>query len=48
MMIPGIAIGVVGLLLALINYPIHKGIINSRKKKYAPEILNLSDKIINQ
>ncbi|MBQ2734400.1 MAG: dihydropteridine reductase [Clostridia bacterium] len=45
-MIPGIVIGVVGLAMALINYPMHNGILNARKKKYAPEILKLSDKIM--
>ena len=47
-MIPGIAVGIVGLVMAVVNYPIYKGIINSRKKKYAPEILALSEKIINE
>ena len=47
-MIPGIAIGAEGLVMALINYPIYKGILNSRKKKYAPEILALSEKIMNK
>lgn len=47
-MLPGIAIGVVGLVMVLINYPIYKGILNFRKKKYAPEILKLSDKIMNK
>ena len=46
MMIPGIAIGVVGMALALINYPIYKAILNSRKKKYGAEILALSEKIL--
>ena len=46
-MIPGIAIGVVGMAMALINYPIYKGILNSRKKKYGAEIIKLSEKIIN-
>ena len=45
--LPGIIIGVAGLALALINYPLHKGIMNSRKKKYAPQILKLSEKIMN-
>lgn len=45
-MIPGIIIGIIGLALALINYPIHKGIMNSRKKKYASQIINLSEKIM--
>lgn len=48
MMIPGIAIGVVGLGLALLTYPIYKGILNSRKKKYGAEILKLSEKIMSK
>ncbi len=47
-LVPGIAIGVVGLGMALLTYPMYKGILNSRKKKYGAEILKLSDKIINQ
>ena len=47
-LIPGIAIGVVGLCMALLTYPIYKGILNSRKKKYGAEILTLSDKIMNK
>lgn len=47
MMLPGIVIGIVGLALALINYPIHKAILNSRKKKYGAKILALSEKIMN-
>ena len=46
-MIPGIIIGVVGLIMAIINYPIYKKILNSRKKKYADEIIKLSDSIMN-
>ena len=46
--VPGIAIGVVGLGMALLTYPIYKGILNSRKKKYGAEILRLSDRIMNQ
>ena len=46
-MVPGIAIGVVGMALAIVNYPIYKGILNSRKKKYGAEILALSEKIMN-
>ncbi len=46
-MVPGIIIGVVGLAMALVNYPIHKAMLKSRKSKYADEILALSDKIMN-
>lgn len=45
-MILGTAIGVVGLVLALINYPLHKRLMRSRKQKYAQEILDLSDRIM--
>jgi low affinity Fe/Cu permease len=47
-MVPGIAIGVVGLVMALLTYPIHKRIISRRKKKYGPEILSLSEKIMGE
>jgi len=47
-MVPGIVIGTAGLILALVNYPIYKGILKNRKKKYAPEILALSEKIMNK
>ena len=43
----GIAIGVVGLGMALSTYSIYKRMLDTRKKKYAPEILKLSEKIIN-
>ena len=45
-MVPGIAIGVVGMGMALTTYPIYKRILGSRKKKYAAQILELSDKIM--
>lgn len=46
-MVPGIVIGVIGMLLAIINYPLYKGILSSRRKKYAKDIIALSDNIIN-
>ena len=46
-MFPGIIIGVVGLVMALLTYPMYKKILNSRKKKYASEIIKLSDSIMN-
>ncbi|MBQ9785610.1 MAG: hypothetical protein IJW29_09280 [Clostridia bacterium] len=48
MMLPGILIGVAGMALAALTYPIYKGILNVRKRKYGAEILKLSEKIINQ
>lgn len=45
-MVPGIIIGIVGMLMAIINYPMYKGILGSRRKKYADKIMKLSDKIM--
>ena len=47
-MVPGIAVGIVGLVIAIVNYPIHKGILAARKRRYAPEILKLSETIMKQ
>ena len=47
-LVPGILIGIVGMAMAIANYPMYKGILNSRKKKYGAEILSLSDKIMNK
>ena len=46
-MVPGVVIGVIGMVMALVNYPIYKRILAGRKKKYGAEILALSDKIMN-
>lgn len=43
---PGLVIGIVGMLMAIVNYPIYKGILNSRRKKYAGQIIALSDKLM--
>lgn len=45
-MLYGIVIGVLGMLMDIINYPIYKGILGSRRKKYAAEIISLSDRIM--
>lgn len=45
-MVPGIAVGVIGMAMAIVNYPIYKSMLNSRRKKYANDIISLSDKIM--
>ena len=45
-LIPGITIGAVGLVLVLTTYPICKKLLASRKKKYAPQILELSERVM--
>ena len=47
-MVPGIVIGVVGLAMAIVNYPLYKRLLASGRGKYADEIIALSDKIMNQ
>lgn len=46
-MVPGILIGIAGMLLAIVNYPIYKALLASRRKKYAGEILKLSEKLMS-
>ena len=43
-LVPGIAVGLVGLLMTCTTYPIYNKILNIRKKKYAPQILELSER----
>lgn len=43
----GIVIGIVGMLMAIVNYPIYKRLLAFRRKKYADKIMELSDKIMN-
>ena len=47
-MVPGIVIGVVGMGMALSTYPIYKKILSARKKKYAPRIMELSEKLLQK
>jgi hypothetical protein len=47
-MVPGIVIGVAGMGMALSTYPIYKKILNCRKKKFAPLIMDLSEKLMKK
>lgn len=44
----GIIIGIAGMLMAIINYPVYKKILNSRRAKYSAQIVELSNRIINK
>jgi hypothetical protein len=44
-LIPGIAVGIVGLVMSCTTYPIYKKILNSRKKKYSGKIMELSERV---
>lgn len=48
MMALGIVIGVVGIFIVSVNYFLYKKILKSRKKKYASQILALSNEILGK
>ena len=45
-MVPGIVIGIAGMVMAIVNYPIYKKMLNSRRRKYADQIFELSEKLL--
>ena len=47
-MVVGTVIGLVGMGMAALTYPRYKGVLNSRRKKYASQIMQLSDKIVGK
>ena len=47
-MVPGIVIGIAGMGMALSTCSLYKRMLNSRKKKYAPSIMALSEKLLQK
>ena len=47
-LVPGIVIGVIGMAMAIANYPIYKRILERRRQKYGAEIIRLSSKLIDK
>jgi hypothetical protein len=47
MMAAGILIGLAGIAMVSLTYPIFKRLLRGRKQKYAAEIMQLSDSILN-
>ena len=45
-MLPGIAVGIAGMCMALTTYPIYQRILTYRKQKYSGKIMELSDRIM--
>lgn len=45
-LIPGIGVGIAGLILCCTTYPIYKRILAARKKKFAGRIMELSERIM--
>lgn len=46
-MLPGLVIGLAGMAMAIANYPIYRGMMARRRRKYAEEVLALSDELVN-
>lgn len=44
----GITVGVIGVIMAIINYPIYKKMLSSRRRKYAGEIIALGDALMQE
>lgn len=44
----GIILGLLGIAMAILNYFMHKKILNKRKKKYASQIIYLSNSLLNE
>jgi hypothetical protein len=46
-MMIGIAVGLVGMVLVALAYPIYNRVLKKQREKIAPEILHLSDELLN-
>ena len=45
LMAVGIVVGIVGIIMVAVNYPIYKQILKKRKSKYCRKILELSEEV---
>ncbi|MDE6660416.1 MAG: hypothetical protein K2J93_01165 [Anaeroplasmataceae bacterium] len=43
----GIVIGVVGIIMVCITYPIYKQILKVRRAKYSEQVINISNELLN-
>lgn len=42
----GIVVGMVGMLMVIVNVPLYKNMLMARRKKYAAEVIAVSDRIL--
>lgn len=47
-MIVGIIVGIIGIILMIINYPIYKKMLNHNKEKYSEDIMTLAREIAEE
>ena len=48
LMVLGIVVGIIGIALISVNYPVFLAIMKSRKKKYAERVIALSQELLNK
>ncbi|MBO5091219.1 MAG: dihydropteridine reductase [Clostridia bacterium] len=48
LMVLGIVVGIIGIALVSVNYPVFLAIMKSRKKKYAEKVIALSEELLNK
>ena len=46
LLIPGIAVGIVGIVMLSLAYPVYKTVTEKERRRIAPEILRLSDELL--
>lgn len=46
MFIPGVIIGLIGIILVSLAYPVYNRILKNERKKIAPEIIRLTDELL--
>ncbi len=44
----GIIIGIIGIIMILINYPLYKKVLDSRRKKYSNQIIEITNELLNE
>ena len=48
LMLPGVLIGMLGILAVSVNYPLYRKLFSRRRKRYATEIMRVSSRIIEE
>ncbi len=44
----GIIIGIIGIIMVSINYPLYKKVLNYRRKKYSNQIIEITNDLLNE
>lgn len=44
----GIIIGIIGIIMVSINYPLYKRVLSSRRKKYSNQIIEITNELLSE